>query len=544
MINRTIPLIPPEILKQKRAEARRQLRQENGENSSITVKRITPTIQNDFVLPGRGQKPRFCRTKVGTGVYVKDDDIGKIKSNWVDCKMAQCPSCSLIWQHTRVFDTLARIEKQRELDGNLKAWFAVYSIREDVLKQEGVVFNEKMRSDALRYIDTDLRRKGIDKYYLVFHTFKIAKFVKERMDAWYFKKYGKQTPGSLRYELLGDLDFLATLGLYYNDYRQATDTYYHWHVIILDENCPDVELRDHENGRESRAKRLLKSNLYSLNTNTADTQLQRDPNVIGTTLSDGNLIYPTELTDTALVHHLEYLYNHAAVSNKKGFRIKSGIPKGELSTTPISVDSLIGDPAAVYAFDLMRQAGLKVKWVGKHIYPSWDAPDFNEDAPAKANAERPYIHMKELFLPSGVFATGETILLSDPRVHERRRFILEIVTAMTEAGTLYSDAEFSMIDIIKNLFNELDEISINKDLLTEERVVYINKIKGIEWAISHNLIKDCGRCGKKEFYGHGITTDETKNGVIDNMVKIAGKRFIVDGLGYDGFLCLDKGFMT
>jgi len=221
------------------------------------------------------------------------------------------------------------------------------------------------------------------------------------------------------------------------------------------------------------------------------------------------------------VNELEYVFGHAATSNKRGLKVKSaGTPRGALHDLKVDVNSANADPYATRARDAMQEAGYLIKWIGNRVYPTHDAPDFNEDAPAKTEQpEDPnWIPIQEYEIPYIVDKeTGKLIEAPWARdVKTRRREYLQAVEEMVlvrlaDGSIMYKrPSTFSDYDptstynptvFLRQMFWKLDENAKNPKIRASDKGVFLYEVDGFEEYIANGYWVDGGRCSKKTFFG-------------------------------------------
>lgn len=155
------------------------------------------------------------------------------------------------------------------------------------------------------------------------------------------------------------------------------------------------------------------------------------------------------------------------------------------------------------AFDLMVEAGLPVKWVGVRVYPSWDAPTFNEDLPS--NGERP---LPENLLPASAFdipfETVDGVRIesaeSDP-THDRIRLYLTLVKDAGLPPGVSHDDDYSPVQVISDAIRIQNEKRFNRSVKAKSRGVFYDEIPNIDKHELAGLVVHLGRVHKSTFYG-------------------------------------------
>lgn len=548
----------------------------------------------DYTTPGHGHTPKSCHnpkiTHIGIGKY-----LGKSKSHWRACNEAGCHnSCHETWRHTQVHHTLTKIIKTMEENPKLKAWAGVVALKDE----HHLKYTNKLRDMIARYTSEYFKSKGVPAYVKVFHSYKIHEDVEKAITANFKDKHGRLPTGSELHNLIHDVDYLNSLGFDFKTWHDAVSPLYHWHVLILSETKPDINLHGNQNNKFAK---LLRANLHVFNGRTMDIkpyrwdeEQKKKENGTCSYRQEGsgkkisyrdkygfrvriynsnNLLWePSEFKDwrkkyrwylpmyntheptdenscaiirnfnpygfwhptyrqmmllneetydqrkvkpietlPEIVWYLEYLFNHAAISNKPGLIVRSSAGCGILYDMKISYNSADQNPAAVKAFEAMVEAAYWIKWVGNRMYSGHDAPTFNEDMPAQEEKEE-----DSEWVPIQEFEVGYVIdkesgeLKEPPWAEEVIQRIKDHIKAVEEfehvklADGSIMEPYYKPSIIIRKIFDALNDNIVNRKIKPKDQGVYLYEIPDIEVYIAFGWHVDGGRCSQKVFFGRHL----------------------------------------
>lgn len=471
----------------------------------------------DLTIPGRGEQPLSCcsisTNKAQVVAVGIGKDSGKIAHGWHVCHERACPDCSTHVTYTDDLHALSYLLACR----NLHPGSEIYPARFHFADSENMTLKDFL--DGRKSLKAFLKKiPGVYDYFIDSHAFRIKPYVKSRIIDQYISEHGKTPSGTIIYKLASDINYLHSIGFTdFKIWQQATEPFFHFHVFAVADHYPS-EAYIHGNKKISISK-ILRG---GFNSTVVDSNFEESAFI----QRSSDILAPSTqvLAGRDLVQYLHYCLSHTIVPDTEGLFFHSFIYAGDdvkdihLDFNSDNPDHLNPDPIVSEAFDLMKTVFHYIKWKGKFVYPSREAPAFNEDLPSE-NKPSPLpiesVNARVFYIPTE-YKDGKRVPMDGAEaVFKRQDLYVAYIQRMELMGLLPTDLPTKVSDSFKSAFETLNNRRLDPDLKAKDRVLYTTDFPGFEDLAEAGLTVDLGHIPKSLAYKPATDNDYE---IIDTML--------------------------
>lgn len=462
----------------------------------------------DLTIPGRGLQPlNCCSISSGKDQIVAvgiSENSGKIAHGWHVCHERACPDC---FTHVVYTDDLHALSYLL-ICQKLHPGSSIYSGRFHFADSSSVTLDDINK--ARRALKVWLKKiQGIYDFILVLHSFRIKEQIKTKIINWYISEYGKVPNGTTIYKLASDIDFLHSIGFTdFKIWQQATEPFFHFHIFVVADHYPR-EAYIHGNKKISISKILRGGfNPIAIDSNSEKSALiQRNSDILAPSSQ--------ALEGQNLVRYVHYTLSHNIVSNTKGLSFRAFTSAGidvkniHLDFNSNNPDGLNPDSTVSEAFDLMKTVFPYIKWKGKFVYPSREAPTFNEDSHSEnkpLSLPSDFVTARVFYIPTE-FKDGKRIPMTGAEEAFKRQDLYVAHLKSLELMGLLPILPIKVSDSYRAAFEALNNRRLDPDLKAKDRVLYTTDFPGFEDLEKANLTVDLGHIPKSLAYKPAIDID-------------------------------------
>lgn len=481
-----------------------------------------PIPQSMLTHPGLEHQPDFCCSISSGRSHVIDIDLSKPGApvgGHHNCNLAPCPECSKHWLYSETFYALTSLEAVCAAHPGSSVHQLKYGLRE----QDNVSCN--YIKGSLKSLKRILNEAPyIHGAVAILHNDMIKPDVEAALKEQYLKDFGFSPTRTELYRKAFDLAYLWHCGFKFKDWREAFDTYWHWHVYVVVDHYP-AELYIHGNQKRPLSKFLVGGPVLDKSYKNTEN------NCLPTTRPDGtpcNWTHNVKVKDHTcpyegadLARSLYYCYTHVTLSSFKSLEFKAlhlikecynlkldfihDKPTETIIEDPITEEItstvIYPDPRVTASYESLKSAFHSIHRRGKWVYPGEEKLPPNEDLPRTKPYNPPLLRISaRIFQLPTIYKDGQRIPADGAEfVYRRRDDFIQMLWAAEEEG-LIPIPHHSLSNSWKGAFVEWDKRCFDLRLGAKERLLYSTDFKGYEDLKKANWTVDLGFISKAAAY--------------------------------------------